>query len=141
MHVIELDHINIHTNDMEALTRFYENVLGLKRGWRPPFSSVGMWIYRGEQPLVHVREVEGIARQERPQVNHFAFRAEGLTEFLQRLEEAGAPHEVRIVPESGQTQVFLADPDGNSIEMQFSTEETKAWETQGRETKAAETEA
>ncbi len=85
-----------------------------------------MWIYQGDQPLVHLREVEGIAPQERPRINHFAFRAEDLPGFLVRIEKTGLPHEVRVVPRNGQTQVFLNDPDGNSIEMQFSAEETQA---------------
>ena len=126
MHVIELNHINIHTQDMENLARFYEDVLGLTRGYRPPFPSVGIWIYGGERPLVHVIQNEEIARQERPQINHFAFQAENLPGFLKRIKEAGLPHEVRVVPDAGQTQVFLDDPDGNTIEMQFPAEETQA---------------
>ena len=126
MHVIQLDHVNIQTNDMEILTRFYEEMLGLKRGWRPAFQFPGTWIYCGEQPLVHIRQVEGIQRQERPQINHFAFLATDLPGFLERIKSAALSHDIRVIPDSGQTQVFLHDPDGNLIEMQFPAEETKA---------------
>lgn len=124
MPILNLDHINIRTTDVEALTRFYEEMLGLERGYRPPFQSRGMWIYGGERPLVHLVEASEEPRQEAPRINHFAFRATGLRDFLARIEKEGLPHTVNVVPESRQTQVFLHDPDGNRIEMQFAASET-----------------
>jgi catechol 2,3-dioxygenase-like lactoylglutathione lyase family enzyme len=33
---------------------FYERVLGLTVGARPPFQSTGYWMYLGDHPIVHL---------------------------------------------------------------------------------------
>ncbi len=44
MHIVRLDHVNIRTANIEPLTRFYEDVLGLEIGERPAFQVPGRWL-------------------------------------------------------------------------------------------------
>jgi catechol 2,3-dioxygenase-like lactoylglutathione lyase family enzyme len=119
-----LDHVNIRTANLAALRRFYTDVLGMNDGARPPFGFGGAWLYVGQQAAVHLVEVgKGPAGRE-PRIEHFAFLAAGLGDFLARLRSSRTAYQISVVPGSGNRQVNVLDPDGNHIEIQFAgTEE------------------
>ncbi len=129
MTLAALDHVNIRTARLGELTDFYGRVLGLHPGKRPPFDSDGAWLYCGDRPALHL--VEAVDSPEAPlspasqapRIEHFAFRAEGLAEFLARLREFGVAYHTNIVPELEIRQVHLHDPEGNHIEVAFAPEE------------------
>ena len=114
-----LDHVNMRTARLDAMCRFYEDVLGLKVGPRPPSPSPGAYIYCGDRAVVHLVEQPHPARAGEPQIEHFAFRASGLAEFLEHLREKSVAYWVSIVPELEIRQVNLFDTDGNHIEVAF----------------------
>ena len=124
MKLTGLDHVNIRTASLEAMIGFYETVLGLTNGARPPFGFGGAWLYVGDRPVVHLVETATAPAAETPRLEHFAFRAEGLAETAERLRRHGVDYRTDIVPGLGATQFFLSDPDGNHIELQFRPEET-----------------
>ncbi len=124
MALTDLDHINIRTSRLAEMSRFYDEVLGLPTGWRPGFGFGGAWHYCGDKPVVHLVEVAQQPSVGEPQLEHFAFRAEGLSGFTAKLDGHGLPYEQRDVPDNGHTQVFLRDPDGNHIEIQFAAGES-----------------
>src|SRR4051812_22964016 len=45
---LTLNHFSIRTLDIDATRDFYERVLGLTVGPRPPFPFPGLWLYRGD---------------------------------------------------------------------------------------------
>ena len=49
-------HLNIRCSkeDLPAIEKFYGDVLGLKTGYRPNFTFGGVWLYDGEDPIIHV---------------------------------------------------------------------------------------
>ncbi len=119
-----LDHVNIRTANLSALRRFYTDVLGMKDGARPPFKFGGAWLYCGEQAAVHLVEVATPPAGQQPRIEHFAFRAKGLADFLAALKRQRTAYQISVVPGSGVRQVNVLDPDGNHIEVQFAgTEE------------------
>ncbi len=122
--LLALDHVNIRTARLADLRRFYVEALGLSDGPRPPFSFDGAWLYCAEQAAVHLVEVAAAPAGREPRIEHFAFRAAGLADFLARLRHVGAAYQISLVPGSGNRQVNILDPDGNHIEVQFAgTEE------------------
>ncbi len=125
MQVKKLDHVNVHTTNVDRLVEWYGRVLGMQAGERPPFPFPGAWLYCGGEPTVHLVGVDKVARPEGlPQLEHFAFSATGLKEFLARLDRDGIRYEARKVPRSGSVQVNIWDPDGNHIHVDFSPEES-----------------
>ena len=118
-----LDHVNIRTAELERLSRFYEQVLGLPRGPRPPFSFGGAWHYAGERAALHLVEVPDAPPAQAPRLEHFAFRATGLDGFVERLDRFGVEYRFAEVPEAGTLQVHFVDPDGNHVEVQFDAAE------------------
>jgi catechol 2,3-dioxygenase-like lactoylglutathione lyase family enzyme len=121
--LLQLDHVNIRTANLAALRRFYVEVLGLKDGPRPPFSFGGAWLYCGEQAAVHLVEVGAMPPAREQRIEHFAFRAKGLADFLAELRRLKIAYQISLVPGSGRRQVNVLDPDGNHIEVQFEASE------------------
>jgi catechol 2,3-dioxygenase-like lactoylglutathione lyase family enzyme len=126
-----LDHVNIRTADLGTMTRFYEQVMGLRIGDRPPFSNPGIWLYCGETAAVHLVGQERSPKVQETRIEHFAFKAQGLAAFLALLRDNTVAYSVAIVPERGIRQVNLYDPDGNHIEVQFGAEEEADISTYG----------
>lgn len=114
-----LDHVNIRTTRLEALSAFYQDVLGLSPGPRPPFAVNGAWLYCGERAAVHLVEVAEMPDSPAPRLEHFAFRAEGIDVFLSHLAAQGVACDITDVPGWGIRQVNIHDPDGNHIEIAF----------------------
>ena len=52
-------------------------------------------------------------------VDHVAFRASDYDGMRQRLVERGLPFREAVVPRDGTRQIFVKDPDGLTIELNF----------------------
>ena len=119
-----LDHVNVRTANLEGLARFYE-ALGLRRGERPPLGFAGAWLYAGDQAVIHLVGVEAQPQPEGAlRLEHFAFSASGLGEFLARLALLGVDFKQSRQPGTGNVIVNLHDPDGNRLHLDFPANET-----------------
>ena len=119
-----LDHVNIRTANLTAMSDFYEDVLGLEKGPRPPFRGFdGAWHYCGGKAAVHLVEVDRPVEVKETQIEHFAFRGGKLAVFLDNLRERKIAYQVAVIPDVEIRQVNLYDPDGNHIEIQFAATE------------------
>lgn len=121
-----LDHINVNTTQLEKLKAFYSDVLGMSPGPRPNFSFGGAWMYCGGRPAVHLVEraqlepVHGDLK-----LQHFAFAAKGLGEFLARLSQLDVPYRVGILDDFEICQINVTDPDGNHLHVDFPLAEAR----------------
>jgi catechol 2,3-dioxygenase-like lactoylglutathione lyase family enzyme len=136
---LALSHYSIRTANLAACRAFYVDVLGLSVGPRPPFPFPGIWLYSGEHgdyanAVVHVIAVDeedsgglsaylGDRDVELPHgtgsIDHIAFFATGLAKMLAHLKRLGITPRERTVPALGLYQVFLNDPDGVVIELNY----------------------
>ncbi len=129
MALAALDHVNICTARLGELTSFYARVLGLRPGKRPPFSSSGAWLYCDGRAALHLveaahsPELPPSQTSPAPRIEHFAFRAENLAQFLAHLRALDVAYRTTVVPELEIRQVHLHDPDGNHVEIAFAREE------------------
>ena len=123
MPVSSLDHVNIRTANLKKMTSFYSRVLGLKKGKRPAFNFGGAWLYCGNRATVHLVEVKKQPEAKDAQLEHFAFKANDINGTLKKLQKFGSEYETRIVPGGKIRQVHAYDPDGNHVEIAFSTKE------------------
>src|SRR5258708_7464910 len=114
-----LDHVNIRTRDLERSQRFYKEVLGLRLGARPAFTFPGAWLYAGDRPIVHLVGDPKAPQGSKAAFDHVAFAASGMDAYAKRLEKADVAFETRVVPGAKRYQIFLADPDGVKVELQF----------------------
>jgi catechol 2,3-dioxygenase-like lactoylglutathione lyase family enzyme len=123
MKVIGLDHYNLcgPRDLLERMRDFYVDVLGLQVGYRPPFGSFGYWLYAGDTPVLHLSESTqsvGVPTAQ-SSFDHAAFRCSGLEAFTRRLDEYGIGYRRALIPELDWVQLFLCDPVGNGVELNF----------------------
>jgi catechol 2,3-dioxygenase-like lactoylglutathione lyase family enzyme len=115
-----LDHVTVRCADLDRSRAFYGEVLGLRDGERPAFGFPGAWFYLGERPVVHLFGADGgEGASPSGAFDHVAFEADDLAATLARLERLGVPHRRTSVPGVRLDQVFVHDPDGIMIELNF----------------------
>lgn len=118
---MKLSHVNIRTTNLEEMRGWYVRVLGLKDGWRPPFSFPGVWLYAGEDPIVHLVGVERAPSADAANVRleHFALQGDDLAALRARLQAEGLASREARVPGTDLLQINIHDPDGNHIHVDF----------------------
>jgi len=125
MRVNRIDHINIRTPLLEETLSFYERLLDLKRGRAAGMDQArNAWLYdQDEQPIVHVNMPDegellpGDADTGR--VHHVALDCVGHDEFMGRVRQMDVPHSLNLIDEIGLRQVFIMDPNGVRLELNF----------------------
>jgi catechol 2,3-dioxygenase-like lactoylglutathione lyase family enzyme len=125
MKIEGLLHVNIRcsANDLPAIEAFYDDVLGLKAGYRPNFGRPGVWLYSGGEPLIHISAdvAEGSITKHRNHtgsVDHVAFKCTGSTEMRDRLKRKSIPFQEQNLESAGY-QIFITDPVGTRLELNF----------------------
>ena len=136
---LQLNHYSIRTRDLAACEQFYTEVLGLRVGPRPEFPFPGLWLYEGDtavwaNAVVHIsgidpNDAQGLkgylgGRDEASlhgtgAIDHVAFFTSGLAAMRERLRRLGVAVRERTVPGLGLHQVFLDDPNGVVIELNY----------------------
>jgi len=61
-------------------------------------------------------------------VDHVAFRATGLREMMANLQKHGVKFHKRMVNDQGLFQLFMLDPNGVKVELNFSNDEVQGVE-------------
>jgi glyoxylase I family protein len=117
-------HIRAPAGELRRLLDFYCQVLGLEYGPRPQFRSLGHWLYAQGKPVVHLSQLEnGEKLTEVPQrqtsFDHIAFRCTDLASTIARLKKHHVAYFMENVPLLNQTQIFLEDPSGIGVELNF----------------------
>lgn len=137
-----LAHYSVRTNDLVASTRFYTELLRLRVGFRPPFAFPGAWLYVDDDEtsfgVVHLivmgttsdaavgdylgncGEMEGTGA-----LDHIAFITSDWQQFRTRCERLRVAYTRRVVPALGLLQVFVVDPSGVTVELNFPADEAE----------------
>ena len=123
MGITSFDHVNVRTAALDRMIAFYRTILGMEPGERPPFPFGGAWLYCAGRPVVHLVAVAQAPRTQEPRIEHFAFSAEGLADFLAHLRRHGIAYEIGLLPAWNVRQVNFHDPDGNHIHVDFPAHE------------------
>lgn len=150
MDIKRIDHYSIRTLDVEASRKFYTEIIGLRVGPRPSFNFPGLWLYSAEPPadldhaagnygIVHVIGVDpanpqglidtlGHVDPDRLQgstgaLDHIALAATGRATMIERCRRGKLNFFERTVPTLGLHQVFIKDPSGVTIELNFPASE------------------
>src|SRR6202007_714407 len=122
MSVGVLDHFNIRTRILADTVRFYEDVLGLEKGPRPNFAFPGAWMYSEGKDVVRLVDISKHAQPQQPDsgvVHHVAFASRGFDDMRARLQSKKMPFDARQVPGGDLWQIFVNDPNGVMIELNY----------------------
>jgi catechol-2,3-dioxygenase len=129
MPIIGFSHYNLRAPRalLDELRDFYCEVVGLTVGHRPPFRSFGYWLYAGEHAVLHLSEAapdENRPAQPAGTFDHAAFRCTDRAAYEGKLASRGIKYRVAVVPATQQLQIFLTDPAGNGVELNFANQES-----------------
>ncbi len=102
MPLTKIEHYLVLTDDIDATRDFYIEALGMQAGFRPPLGFPGHWVYIGDTPVIHI-----------------AFAAQDYDEVLARLQRLGVAVRINDNPGNIVRQLFLFDPNGVKIEINF----------------------
>jgi catechol 2,3-dioxygenase-like lactoylglutathione lyase family enzyme len=134
MPIEALDHYSVRTTDVEKTRSFYEQAIGLRTGPRPNFPFPGAWLYLGDRALVHVIGTDpgGSAGLEgylggrgsgdedgTGSFDHIAFVASDLDAMRAHFSANKIDFRERKVPGMALHQIFVVDPNGVTIELNF----------------------
>lgn len=114
-----LDHVNINTNRLNETVAFFETVLDMENRPedRPDFDVPGVWMWVGDQAMVHLVQVDDDPGPAQGSLDHVAFRTPNFDVMIDRLIEMGIDHLVEDQPRTGLRQVFFREPNGVRIEV------------------------
>ena len=131
MPLTRIEHFMVLAEDMNASRDFYRDVLGFEPGFRPDLGFEGYWLYLGAVPCVHIADKrsylarKGAYGDEDPgalkggaRVDHIAFNGQDCDAMVARMAARGITVRPNDVP-GGPRQLFVFDPDGVKIEMNF----------------------
>ena len=104
---------------IEQVIHFYENILDLKRGYRPDFAFNGHWLYADDEPILHLIEDDNRQATDNGYFDHIALRCDDVDAFRQRLTDNNIPFTEMPLQAMKQVQLLISDPAGTQIELNF----------------------
>lgn len=113
---MKINHVLVRARDLEAMNQFLVDAIGLEVGERPQFPFTGSWLYSEGKPVVHVIH-DDAAGNANGAVDHVAFEGADYDTLLAALLKYDINYAERIVPQSGEHQVFVSGPNGLKVEM------------------------
>jgi catechol 2,3-dioxygenase-like lactoylglutathione lyase family enzyme len=143
MPLSHIEHFLVAADNIDATRDWYARVLGLQSGPHPDFGFPVHWMYSGGVDLVHIgpsaakageiqKKYLGRTSQDAGTgtgaIDHIAFRATGLRGMLEHLKKEKISFTQRRANGQALFQMFLYDPNGIKVELNYAAEECEGIE-------------
>jgi catechol 2,3-dioxygenase-like lactoylglutathione lyase family enzyme len=140
MPLSHIEHILVAAEDIDATRDWYARVLGMQSGPHPDFGFPVHWMYIGDVDVVHIGPSAKAASERQKQylgrtsqdagtgtgaLDHIAFRATGLRAMMDHLNKEGVQFSQRRANGQALYQLFLYDPNGIKIELNYAAAEAE----------------
>jgi len=140
MPVSHIEHFLVAADDIDATRDWYARVLGMQSGSHPDFGFPVHWMYVNGVDVVHIgpsaKQADDIQKKYLGRtsqdsgsgtgaVDHIAFRATGLRAMLEHLRREKVAFSQRRANGQALFQLFLYDPNGIKIELNYAAEEAE----------------
>ena len=139
-----IEHFLLQAEDIEATKDWYVKVLGFRVGPAPDFKFPVYWLYLGDRDVLHITSGGKNVSENRKKyvgqesdvvtgtgvIDHLGFRTTGLEEMISHLKSLNIDFKERQVDDQGLYQLFLFDPNGVKIELNFHNSEVKGRKAQ-----------
>jgi lactoylglutathione lyase len=116
--VLGYTHVSIPTRDAERAARWYQSLFDLEELPAPNFGFPVRWFRVGELQL-HLYQ----RNEERAPMQHFGLAVDDFEALYDKARQTGALDKVRAhhlyITAAGEVQLYLRDPDGNNIEINW----------------------
>jgi catechol 2,3-dioxygenase-like lactoylglutathione lyase family enzyme len=145
MPISHLEHYLIVAQDYQATCQWYIDHLGFRKGPHPDFGKAVevTWLYLGDRDIIHVvpprpgdtprpapdpnATPKEIAQGSRP-IHHIAFRAANRIEMTDHFKKHGITYLEQQASRQDLYQVFVRDPNGITVELNFPAHEVEGVE-------------
>ena len=143
MPLSHIEHYLVAAQDMERTRDWYRDVLGMQEGWHPDFGFPVYWMYLDGKDVVHIGRNASSAGDNQKvylgrlaqdtgggtgAIDHIAFRARGLKETMAHLRRQGVSFSERRANGQALYQLFMYDPNGIKVELNFDAAEAEGIE-------------
>ena len=140
MPVSHIEHFLVAADDIDATRDWYVRVLGMQSGPHPDFGFPVHRMYVNGVDIVHIgpsakhagdiqKKYLGRTSQRTEEgtgaIDHIALRATGLRAMLEHLRKEKVPFTQRRANGQALFQLFLYDPNGIKIELNYTAEEAE----------------
>ena len=139
MPLSHIEHFLVAADDVDGTRDWYARVLGMESGPHPDFGFPVHWMYVNGVDIVHIGpsakqagEIQkkylgrtSQAAEGTGALDHIAFRATGLRQMLQHLHDLGIKPSQRRANGQALFQLFLYDPNGIKIELNYEAAEAE----------------
>ena len=115
-----LSHVCFTVKDIEASIRFYTGALGLRHAFdftRDDGTRSGAYLHFGERTFIELFEGETSGGAAAPSFRHICVEVDSMERAVADLRSRGAEVSDPKTGSDGNPQAWLADPDGNRIEL------------------------
>lgn len=120
---MKLNHNLIVTSDLEAMSCFWTDAIGLTIGDRPPFPYKGLSFHSEGKALIHVTEHNNI-NPDTGVIAHIAIEGDDYDILISNLKQQTYYYNEMDLPLSGERRVYVAGPDGLIVEILFAPKAT-----------------
>jgi len=143
MPLSHIEHYLVAADDMERTRAWYRDVLGMQEGWHPDFGFPVYWMYLDGKDVVHIGQSAKHAGDNQRTylgrlaqnagagtgaLDHIAFRAKGLQQTMEHLRRRGVEFSERRANGQALYQLFVYDPNGIKVELNFDAAEAEGIE-------------
>jgi catechol 2,3-dioxygenase-like lactoylglutathione lyase family enzyme len=140
MPLSHIEHFLIAAEDIDLTGEWYCRVLGMTEGPHPDFGFPVKWLYLDGRDIVHVGPSASQAGENQKKylgrtsqdtgagtgaLDHIAFRATGLAQMMAHLRSQNISFSERRANGQALYQLFLYDPNGIKIELNYEAAEAK----------------
>ena len=129
MLVDKLEHYNIVTEKLDETIAFYVDVVGLENGYRPDFEFPGAWLYvgghghpqlpGGAEAVVHLMKLGENRDFGSGSIDHVAFSGNDFVGYKEHLDTTDIDYIDRFIEDANIYQIFVTDPNGVKVEINF----------------------
>ena len=120
--IIGMNHFTAISANPEITLDFYQNLLGLKVGFRPDLGFPGAWLYADETVVLHLYFDRPVPDSPAGVIDHMAFTTQNLKDVKSKFDALNYPYKLQHKP-NGPWQLFCHDPSGAKIELNFDSKE------------------
>ena len=138
-----IEHYLVLSDEIDATRDWYRDVLGMHEGWHPDFGFPVYWMYLEGVDVVHIgRSAKHASGNQKAYlgrlaqdagagtgaIDHIAFRAKGLKQTMAHLRRRGIEFSERCANGQALYQLFMYDPNGIKVELNFDAAEAQGIE-------------
>src|SRR5438309_10925365 len=143
MPLSHIEHYLVLSYDIYSTRDWYRDVLVMREGRHPEFGFPVYWMYLGGVDVVHIgRSAKHASENQKAYlgrlaqdagagtgaIDHIAFRAKGLKEIMAHLRRHKVQFSERRANGQALYQLFMVDPNGIKVELNFDAAEAQGME-------------